>query len=1022
VSQHLINEYRAELDRLRQVSGSSRESVLREAFKDLLKRWGKAHDLQFIAEHDILTKQMTRIYVDGALLHGLRVPFGYWEAKDESDDLDKEIEAKFRKGYPKDNIVFTDDITAILWQDGAEVLRAKMQANDDSLLKLLTLFFAHERKEIADFNKAVKQFATDLPHILEALRERIAEKNARSRDFASAAQAFLKHARDAINPAVSEDDVREMLIQHILTEDIFAKVFDNPDFHQQNNVAAELKKLEDVLFERGEKSTLLRALAPYYAGIASTAALIQSHSEKQGFLKALYEDFYKAYNRKAADRLGVVYTPGEIVRFMIRSADWLCEKHFGKNLVDRGVEILDPATGTGTFIVELLEHFRGNHDKLRDKYKEELHANEVAILPYYVANLNIEATYQAITGQFAEFENLCLVDTLDNVDALGIHSGHQFDLLGALSDENIERIKRQNRRKISVIIGNPPYNANQQNENDNNKNRTYAHIDDRIKRTYIKASKAQKTKLYDMYVRFLRWASDRLGDDGILAFVSNSSFLHKNSFDGVRSVLEREFNELWAVDLKGDARSSGEARRKQGGNVFGDQIKVGIAVYVLVKQKGAKGFRIHYDAVGDYVGAEDKVAFLGRPLSERRMVAIQPDASHTWLDQPSEDIGNLLPMADKTTKAAASKSRERAIFKLYSLGISTNRDEWLYDRSPSGLEAKVQVLLDRYSDVPASADLFPGTLKWSETLKRRKRAGMSEPFDATRIRRAAYRPFNQQWLYQSELFVDRPGQAEALFPVDATNRAICFSDAGSRTDYCVLAVDGIADLHFGAAVDGYQQVASHRYTKSGERIDNITDWALNKFVAEYGRKGVTKEAIFHYVYAVLHDPVYRKTYALNLKREFPRIPYYPDFARWASWGEALMAMHIGYENVVPWPVERIDTPGPKRAEGTHPKPVLKSHPDKGLVVVDAHTQIMGIPREAWDYCLGNRSAIDWVLDQHKERTPRDPTIREKFNTYRFADYKEGMIELLTKVVRVSMDTVAVTTAMAALDRSGWDER
>jgi len=369
LSQHLINEYRAELDRLRAVSGSRRESVLREAFKDLLKRWGRVQDLQFVAEHDILTKQMARIYVDGALLHQLRVPFGYWEAKDESDNLEKEIEAKFRKGYPKDNIVFTDDTAAVLWQDGAEALRADMQADDDSLFRLLTLFFAHERKEIADFKQAVKQFTVDLSHILDALRERIAEKNVSSPEFAIALHNFLHHARDAINPAVSEDNVREMLIQHILTEDIFAKVFDNPEFHKNNNVAAQLKKLEDALFGRGEKSTLLRALAPYYSGIASTAALIQSHSEKQNFLKALYEDFYKAYNKKAADRLGVVYTPGEIVRFMISSADWLCEKHFGKNLIDRGVEILDPATGTGTFIVELLEHFRGNHKKLQHKYK-----------------------------------------------------------------------------------------------------------------------------------------------------------------------------------------------------------------------------------------------------------------------------------------------------------------------------------------------------------------------------------------------------------------------------------------------------------------------------------------------------------------------------------------------------------------------------------------------------------------------------------------------------------------------------
>ena len=552
------------------MSGSRRESVLREAFKDLLKRWGKAHDLQFIAEHDIVTKAMNRIYLDGALLHGLRVPFGYWEAKDENDDLAKEIEAKFRKGYPRDNIIFTDDATAVLHQDGVEVMRAAMQGDDDSLLKLLTRFFAHERQEIADFNKAVKQFATDLPAILTALRERIAEKRAASRAFANAEAAFLKHARDAINPAVSEEDVQEMLIQHVLTEDIFAKVFDNPDFHQHNNIAAELKRLEDVAVRRGEKAQLLRALAPYYSGIASTAALIQSHSEKQGFLKALYEDFYKAYNKKAADRLGVVYTPGEIVRFMIRSADWLCEKHFGKNLIDRGVEILDPATGTGTFIVELLEHFRGNHEKLRHKYKEELHANEVAILPYYVANLNIEATYQAITGQFAEFENLCFVDTLDNVDALGIHSGHQFDLLGGLADENMERVKRQNRRKISVIIGNPPYNTGQKNENDNNKNRAYAHIDTRIRGTYVALSMAQKTAAYDMYLRFYRWASDRLPDEGIVAFISNRSFLDAQNLDGFRKAVARDFSAAWIVDLGGDVRSDPRLSGTRH-NVFGIQ-------------------------------------------------------------------------------------------------------------------------------------------------------------------------------------------------------------------------------------------------------------------------------------------------------------------------------------------------------------------------------------------------------------------------------------------------------------------
>jgi predicted helicase len=640
LSRQLINEYRADLDRLRQVSGSRRESVLREAFKDLLKRWGKSLDLQFIPEHDIVTPKGNRIYVDGALLHGLRVPFGYWEAKDADDKLDDEITDKFRKGYPKDNIIFSDDVTAVLYQDGHEQMRAAMD-DAETLLPLLSRFFAHERQEIADFKKAVKQFALDLPAVLTALREIIQTKRAASRDFARAQDDFLKHARDAINPAVSEDDVQEMLIQHILTEDIFAKVFENPDFHRQNNVAAALYALEDKLFGYGEKQRLLKALGPYYAGIQSTAAMIESHTEKQGFLKGLYENFYKVYNPMAADRLGVVYTPGEIVRFMIKSADWLCETHFGKNLIDKGVEILDPATGTGTFIVELLEHFRGNHDKLRHKYKEELHANEVAILPYYVANLNIEATYAAITGQFAEYPNLCFVDTLDNVAALGIYAGHQGDMFGSVSDENMARVKRQNERKISVIIGNPPYNANQQNENDNNKNRAYARIDERIKQTYIKASTAQKTKLYDMYVRFLRWASDRLGDEGIVAFITNRSFIDARTADGFRRVVGKEFAEGWIVDLGGDYKKKGVGGT---GNVF--DIGTGVAINFWIKRAGHTGkIKLSYVAAPSGNGEDKRSWIAERSMNEKDWQTLPQREDGAWIDLPDEDgFAAFLPL------------------------------------------------------------------------------------------------------------------------------------------------------------------------------------------------------------------------------------------------------------------------------------------------------------------------------------------------------------------------------------------
>jgi predicted helicase len=644
--------------------------------------------------------------------------------------------------------------------------------------------------------------------------------------------------------------------------------------------------------------------------------LVSSHHEKQTFLKVIYENFYKVYNRKAADRLGVVYTPNEIVRFMIESADWLCHHHFGRGLIDRNVEILDPAAGTGTFIAELIEYFRGQPAKLKHKYREELHANEVGILPYYVANLNIEATYAALTGEYEEYLNLCFVDTLDNVGGLRIR-GPQGDLFGAVSEENVVRIKRQNSRKISVIISNPPYNANQLNENENNKNRTYPAIDKRIKETYIAASTAQKTKLYDMYVRFFRWAGDRISENGIISFITNRSFVDRLSFDGVRKSLSDEFSHIYVIDLGGDIR---ELSGKDGiflnedHTIFGISAAVGIAITFLVKKVGAHGKEIRYVHPCDIRATrEEKFSYLQtHPIGSIPFEMVSPDKNNNWTNLTENDFETFVPIAGRATKSVRVTGQERAIFRLYSLGISTNRDEWLYDRHRLHLEAKASCLIAEYDRVPPTAEEFPETLKWSETLKRRKRSAQREGFAQNFIRTAAYRPFLNVFLYQSPLFIDRPGLAEMVFPAGAKNTAICFSDVGSRMDYCVLAVDGIADLHFGAAVDAYQQVPRFRFS-GGERIDNITDWALDQFRAHYeareaAKPPITKDAIFYYVYGVLHHPTYREKYALNLKREFPRIPFYDDFWCWAEWGERLMALHIACESVEPWLLVRCDVP------------------------------------------------------------------------------------------------------------------
>ncbi len=1024
MSRQLIHDYRADLDRMKAVSGSRRESVLRDSFKGLLQRWGRGQDLLLVPEHSLVTEKGSRIYVDGALLNSLRIPFGYWEAKDADDQLDREIADKFRKGYPKDNIIFSDDVTAVLIQQGQEADRAAMD-DVDALLRLLTRFFSFERPEVSDFRKAVRQFAADLPAILEALREMIAKKRAASSAFKHAEDNFLLHAREAINPQVNEEDVQEMLIQHILTEDIFAKVFDNPDFHRQNNVAAALYALEDKLFGYGEKPKLLKSLGPYYAGIASTAALIESHSEKQGFLKGLYENFYKVYNPKAADRLGVVYTPGEIVRFMIRSADWLCETHFGKNLIDKGVEILDPATGTGTYIVELLEHFRGDHDKLRHKYKEELHANEVAILPYYVANLNIEASYAAITGQFAEYPNLCFVDTLDNVAALGIFSGHQHDMFGSVSDENMARVKRQNERKISVIIGNPPYNANQQNENDNNKNRTYQRVDERIKQTYIKASTAHKTKLYDMYARFYRWASDRLTDEGVIAFVTNRSFIESRTFDGFRTIVAQDFNEVWVVDLGGDVRANPKLSGTKH-NVFG--IQTGVAICFLVRKKGIDGCTIRYVRRPEDEVADDKLSWLGASnLKLLSFADIKPDNRQVWINQSGDTWDTFIPIAARKLSGTREEKFAPAIFGLTSLGVISRRDEWVVASDDESLKRRVRHFIASYEQTLASVSndertnekLFARSdIKWTEDIRRYAKRRRIIQFDETLIVPSLYRPYSKRRFYKSEELNWSLCKFPSMLPDNAINQLICFT-TGGRLHFDAFATDAIPTLTV-LSLDANQCLPRYRYTKSGERVDNITDWALAQFMAHYGDGiTITKDAIFAYCYAVLHDPVYRETYALNLKREFPRIPFYPDFALWVEWGEALLKLHIDYEKVTPANLTRVDTPSPKRADGAAPKPKLKSLPEAGVIVIDEDTQLSGIPAEVWSYRLGNRSGVDWVLDQHKEKTPKDPTIRAKFNTYRFADYKESCIDLLARVVTVSVETVAITNAMEALDRTDW---
>ena len=540
-----IERYYEEKQRLIDFGGSDNEQNIRRAFENCLDAYCREGGRNFSLIAERPTRSGAR--PDGTVVDSLRLPRGYWEAKDTHDDLDAEIQKKFDAGYRLENIVFEDSSTAVLFQGQRgqtpqEALRVDMSRREE-LHNLILRFLDYEPPEITEFRHAQQQFKSDLPSVIDSLRESVEAAEAGNPDYRAAAADFLAVCQRSISPAVTGDDVREMLLQHILTQDIFKRVVNESQFrlHSANNIASRLSALEGTFFTDEAHLQALTHLQSYYAAIGRAADEIAERAEKQRFLKAIYEDFYKAYNPAAADRLGVVYTPNEVVDFIIRGADHLLQKHFGRSLADDNVQILDPATGTGTFVTSLIDYLP--LDRLERKYRHEIHANEVAILPYHIANLNIEYSYTERTGRYLEFPNLCFVDTLDNMDwqqsgATGGAVTRQGAFnLGGLSEENWIRVQEQNEKPISVIIGNPPYNANQQNENDNNKNREYPDIDRRISETYIAASTAQKTKQYDMYKRFLRWASDRLADDGIIAFVTNSAFLDARQDDGFRKVV-----------------------------------------------------------------------------------------------------------------------------------------------------------------------------------------------------------------------------------------------------------------------------------------------------------------------------------------------------------------------------------------------------------------------------------------------------------------------------------------------------
>jgi len=1024
-----IQQYRAKLRTVIDYGRSLNETSIRAPFIDLVNAFAAGRGLLLVPELECHTSAGTVVYPDGTLKDSFRLSYGYYEAKDPKDDLDKEIENKTQKHYPLINTIFENSRAAVLYQNQREVMRIDM-ADDKALKNLITAFVDFQREEVYEFRAALEKFKEDLPALVAWCRSEInaAKENAQ---FMSKADAFLKMCREEINPDFWFEDIREILVQHMLTGKLFQAVLSEADFHRENNIARSIEDLVSVFFTREKRMKFEDDNKHFYKTLSITASHITDHHDKQDFLKTLYEEFYKSYNPKEADRLGVVYTPAPVVDFMIRVTDSLLGKHFNTALAEKNVRIIDPATGTGTFIASLIDYLP--LEKLQYKYTEEIFANEVRILPYYVACINIEYTYWQKMREYREFPNICYTDTLD-YSYYAVDAGGQADLEGLVFEENRRRLNTQNESVISVVIGNPPYNANQKNYNDDNANRDYPKIDKRIRVTFSAASAAQKKKYGDMYMRFFRWAFDRLDNQagGIVAFVTNRSYIDAIYTDGFRAAVCCEFDFLYVFDMKGDIRKNPAS----GGNVF--NILTGVAILFAVKlprqkaRSGKKRAALFYHSLPDEDSREEKIQFLQDSSFESvPWKRLYPNTKHDWLNISASDFDTLMPLD--------------GLFHTVFPGASTNRSDWLFDFSKEQLIEKVKYFIEVYNR-SIEDDEMDYSIKWSETLVRRFEKKTQAVFDEDYIQFSLFRPFVKKYYYGDPLLSDRFTEAHADC-ASLDNLYIAYSGKGHNYPFTALASKYIPELH---AIENAQVLPLFIKDAHGHAMPNVRGEALKKLAARYKGEKITAEAVFCYVYAVLNDRAFVETYKDDLRRESPRVPLRDDFLRLASLGKRLLDLHITYEDAAEFPLTvETEKESPRIARSSANKKASSPFLDgftipgtaeaarrlehrtaaamdklqaarmhkrfrldreAGRLDIDNLT-VSGIPSAAFAYRLSQRSAVEWLVDQYKSRKIADAAVAEKFNAHGYGDYQADIVSLLKKIVTVSLETERL--------RGGW---
>lgn len=902
-----------------------------------------------------------------------------------------------------------------------------------------------------------EDWANDIAKIARTHIDRITAivENPANAKERNAFNEFAEELRDDLNGSITDGEIIEMLAQHLITKPVFDALFADYSFAKHNPMSLAMQSVLDVLHEHRldkEADTLER----FYESVKLRAEGIDNAAGKQKIVVELYDKFFRNAFPKMTERLGIVYTPVEVVDFIIHSVGHVLQSEFGQTLGSKGVHIIDPFVGTGTFVTRLLQSGLIKPEELPHKYKHEIHANEIVLLAYYIAAVNIEAVYHGIVGgKYQPFEGICLTDTFQMYET--------EDMVDALLEQNSARRKRQKKLDIRVIMANPPYSAGQDSANDNNQNVAYPHLDSRIRSTYAERSSAtNKNALYDSYIRAIRWASDRIGKSGVIGFVTNAGFLEANTADGLRKSLAEEFSSIYVFHLRGNQRTAGELSRREGGKIFGSGSRAPIAISILVKNLDAAHHgQVYFHDIGDYLTREEKLSKVGTFGSIAGITqadgwrVITPDQHGDWLKQRDDGFGEYIVLGDK------KGTEVRKLFASYSSGVKTNRDAWCYNASNQQVEANMSRMIDFYNDeveryrkhrngggtveVEDFINTDPAKISWNRSLRNDVRLGRRHPYEPMALVRSLYRPFFAEWLYFSRAMNNDVSQIPRVFPSSASeNLVICVTGLGESAGFSCLMSATIPNFHFIAGAQCFplylydgsvaetsdDEINGRLFTSpaptEGEalRREALTDEGLAHFHAAYPGEQISKEDIFYYVYGILHSTDYRERYSDNLAKELPRIPCVKtaaDFWTFSKAGRDLADLHVNYETVETYPLQ-IEGGGLLLTDADYRVEKMKygkSGKDKDLttLIYNDKITVKGIPLEAYEYVVNGKPALDWVVERQCVKVDKDSGIVNDANDYAVETMNNPRypLELFQRVVTVSLETMKIVKSLPRLD-------